>query len=102
MSFRQGTLDGSGLHGMRDARLLPGRRLAVVTYGSSCPDRPMSVSGSGRIVTVVYRAAMASACLDYRLAYTAVFRLPGTIATGLPLSVTVRLPGAAPYTVAAR
>ncbi len=104
VSFRRGDIDTSGPSRMRDARLLPGRRLAVLTYGNGCPDRPKSVSGSGRQVTVVYRTDLPAnrACTDEHVSYTAVLGLPSGVSGDLPLRVTVRLPGAASYTVAAR
>jgi hypothetical protein len=88
---------------MRDALLLRGKRLAVLTYGNGCPDRPESISGSGRQVTVTYRIGISAngACTDEHVSYTAVLRLPSDVSGDLPLSVTVRLPGAVPYTVAA-
>jgi hypothetical protein len=105
LSFRSGVIDNTGWHGTQDTRLLSNGRLAILSYGGGCPDRPASVTGSGHHVTVNYvRPVIApdTACVASLAPFTAVVSLPAAVVAGLPLQVTVRHPDAAPYTVLAR
>ncbi len=106
LGFRAGPIDTTGYHGYQDARLLPGGRLAVLTGGSSsCPPKPHTITGSGRRVTVTFVRSTPAAeiCTADIAPFTATFQLPRSVATDLPLQVTVHpLNDGAAYTVSAR
>jgi hypothetical protein len=105
VSFRQGVIDSTGSHGTKDAKLLPNRELAVLTYGNGCTDRPDSVTGSGHQVTINYvppKIPPGTVCANYLAPFTAVVRLPASVDASLPLSVTVQNSGANSYTIPAR
>ena len=106
LSLRGGPIDNTGYHGYRDVRLLSGGRLAVLTGGSSsCPPKPDSITGSGRRVTVTFkRSVPADAICTADIApFTATFQLPRSVASDLPLQVTIYPLNDGPaYTVSAR
>jgi hypothetical protein len=104
LSFHQG-IDGAakGLTEASPAKLLSNRRLAVLTYGDSCPERPVSVTvtGSGA-VTVRFGAHLhANLCLYYAKPYTTIVGLPAAISAQGPLEVTIESPSHSAHTVLA-
>lgn len=106
LGFRPGPIDTTGYHGYRDARLLSGGRLAVLTGGSSsCPPKPDSITGSGRQVTVTFKRSepVTAICTANIAPFTATFALPRSVDRDLPLQVTVQpVNDGFGYTVAAR
>jgi hypothetical protein len=105
LRFRRGLIDNTGWHGTRDARLYPDGRLAVLTYGDSCPLKPvlLTVENASHI-DLSYGSAPGegTGCLSFLAPYTAVLKLPGTVHLNRPLTLTVHFASGDDYTLTAR
>ena len=105
LRFRPGLVDNTGWHGIRDARVYPDGRLAVLTYDGGCARRPvlLSVRNASHLdITYGAVARQPAACLSFLGPFTAVVKLPLTVNLQRPLAVTVHFDGAAAYTLTAR
>jgi hypothetical protein len=105
LRFRRGLIDNTGWHGIRDARVYPDGRLAVMTYDGGCPSQPvlLSVEDASHIdLTYGSVPGAGPACLALLAPYTAVLKLPRTVNLDRPLAVSVHFPSSDSYTLTAR
>lgn len=105
LRFRPGLVDNTGWHGIRDARVYPDGRLAVLTYDGGCARQPvlLNVRNASHLdLTYGAVARQPAVCLSFLGPFTAVVKLPLTVNLQRPLAVTVHFDGAAAYTLTAR